>query len=331
MKVLVTGGAGYIGDAAVDYLLNFGHEVTVFDSLIYGGSYMRQDKNLKFVRGDIRDLPTIQTLIQNHDSVLHLAAIVGDGACAIDPELTTQVNEVATGKIADLCAFYNKRMVFASTCSVYGANNDLLTEDSPTNPLSLYAGTKLKAEEHVRRVPNHYIFRLGTLFGLSTPHARLRCDLVANILTYRAMSGQVLKVFGGEQWRPILHVRDAGELMALAAIRIQQKDWVVKLPDCSPPGTYILFYRNYTMSQLAGVILTICGLPASQMEITEMPFEDQRNYRVSSDRRGKAWLPRFTIYDGIEEMARTVKEGRISDLWATSHHNARHAQESFKC
>lgn len=330
MKILITGGAGYIGDAAVDYLLGLGDEVTVFDSLLYGGSYMRRHENLKFVRGDIRDLSAIQPLIKSHDSILHLAAIVGDGACAIDPELTTQVNEVSTGRIADLCALYDKRMVFASTCSVYGVNNSLLTEDSPTNPLSLYAGTKLKAEEHVRRVPNHYIFRLGTLFGLSTPHARLRCDLVANILTYRAMTGQTLKVFGGEQWRPLLHVRDAGELMAVATIRIQQKDCAIKLPDCSSPGTYILSYRNYTMSELAGVILAICDLPASQMKITDMPYEDQRNYKVSSSRRGKSWLTRFTIYDGISEMAKVVKEGRIADLWAASHHNARYAQEAFK-
>jgi nucleoside-diphosphate-sugar epimerase len=323
-KVLITGGAGYIGDSAVEYLLGYGHDVTVFDSLIYGGAYMRQHKRLKFVRGDVRDYVLLDTLIAEHDSVLHLAAIVGDGACQVNPGLTVEVNEIATENIAELCAMYNKRMVFASTCSVYGANNDELTEDSPTNPLSVYAGTKLKAEGHVRKVPNHYIFRLGTLFGLSTPHARLRCDLVANILTYRAMSGQTLKVFGGEQWRPLLHVRDAGELMALASVRKQVKEY-------GEPGggTYILSYRNYTMKELAEDILSICNLSRSQMEVTSMPFEDQRNYRVSSERRGNFWMPRFTLLDGIGEMAKTVSDGRIADLWSASHHNARYAQGHF--
>ena len=324
-KVLITGGAGYIGDSAVEYLLSLGHSVTVLDNLIYGGAYMRRHEDLKFIRGDVRDFMLLDELVASHDSVLHLAAIVGDGACQVNPSLTVDVNELATENIAELCTTYNKRMVFASTCSVYGANNDKLTEDSPTNPLSVYAGTKLKAEEHVRRVPKHYIFRLGTLFGLSTPHARLRCDLVANILTYRAMSGETLKVFGGEQWRPLLHVRDAGELMALATIRKQMKKFV----DPGAFGTYILSYRNYTMKTLAEDILSICDLPLTQMEVTSMPFEDQRNYRVSTGRRGKFWLTRFTILQGIYEMSQAVKDGRIADLWAKSHHNARYAKDSF--
>ncbi len=324
MNVLVTGGAGYIGDSAVQYLLGQGRRVTVLDNLIYGGAYMRQHANLKFVRGDIRDPNLMKCLISSHDAVLHLAAIVGDGACQANPKLTIEVNEQATAHIADLCRVYDTAMTFASTCSVYGSNNDLLTEDSPTNPLSLYAGSKLRAEYYVKRVPRHYIFRLGTLFGLSTEHARLRCDLVANILTYRAMSGETLQVFGGEQWRPLLHVRDAGELMACTI-----NNTAPRTHPKGGPGTYILSYRNCTMLELARTILTVCEKPAKQMEVTDMPYEDQRNYRVSCDRYGKFWLPRFTLFDGIAEMAHTVKEGRIADLWSASHHNARYARDTF--
>lgn len=321
MRVLVTGGAGYIGDAAVDYLLTAGAKVTVLDNLTYGGAYMRRHDALTFVRGDIRDTTLIDKLLIEHDAVLHLAAIVGDGACAANPGLTIETNEQATEHIAKRCRELDRHLVFASTCSVYGASDDYLNEDSPAKPLSLYAASKLKAEKSVGAVPRHYIFRLGTLFGLSTEHARLRCDLVANILTYRAMSGQTLKVFGGEQWRPLLHVRDAGELMASATLK--QK------PSGCSYGTYILAYRNYTISDLAKNILSICNLPMSRMEITEMPFEDQRNYRVDSNRRGAFWLTRFTLFDGISEMAQVVKEGRIANLWSTAHHNARYAKETF--
>jgi nucleoside-diphosphate-sugar epimerase len=320
MKILVTGGAGYIGDSAVDYLLNLGHEVVILDSLMYGGHYMRQHANLSFVRGDIRDRALITKLVLSCDSVLHLAAIVGDGACAANPSETVSVNERATEHIASLCIANDKMMTFASTCSVYGKNNHLLKEDSPTNPLSLYAGTKLNAERIVQRVPRHNIFRLGTLFGLSGPYARLRCDLVANILTYKACQNKPLTVFGGEQWRPLLHVRDAGELMALAASKSEE-------PDCGY-GIHILSWRNFTMAQLAKDILDILDKPSELLTLTDMKFEDQRNYRVSSSRSGRYWLTRFTLLNAVVEMQDIMNDGRIANIWDAAFHNAKYVKES---
>lgn len=320
-NVLVTGGAGYIGDSAVQYLLKMGHRVTILDNLMYGGAYMREHANLEFVRGDITDGDLLEELLPGHDAVLHLAAIVGDGACASNPERTLAVNQVATARIARICTRLGIRMVFSSTCSVYGAARGSLSEISPTNPQSLYAGTKLNAEEFVRLVPKHYIFRLGTLFGLSTEHARLRCDLVANILTYKAMSGQQLTVFGGEQWRPLLHVRDAGELMAMAAVR------GAEAKTGGPFGTYILARQNSTILDLAYTIMGVCGIPRKKLTVTEMPFEDQRNYRVASTRAGKFWITRFSLADGINQMAKVVRQGRIADLWNKSHHNAKFVRE----
>jgi nucleoside-diphosphate-sugar epimerase len=329
MKVLVTGGAGYIGDAAVNYLLNEGHEVTVLDNLMYGHNYMRRHKSLTFIRGDITNVCLLRDLVSSHDSVLHLAAIVGDGACAANPEKTIRVNQIATYDIAAVCKDFDRRLVFASTCSVYGANNDSLDEDSPTNPLSLYAGTKLNAEKFVREVPRHYIFRLGTLFGLSTEHARLRCDLVANILTYKACSGEKLTVFGGEQYRPLLHVKDAGELMALAAVHTVSTEEPVLYSTSGRDkyGTYILARANYTILELAELILAACGRPLHQLEVTEIPFEDQRNYKVSSKRRGKFWLTERPLILGVSEMKKVIDEGRIADVWNVQHHNARYTKE----
>lgn len=320
-NILVTGGAGYIGDAAVGYLLDTGHIVTVLDNLMYGNSYMRRHDNLSFIRGDITDRQLMSELVPKFDSVLHLAAIVGDGACATNPEKTIGVNRNATEHIATMCQLYNVRLVFASTCSVYGANNDYLDEDSPVNPLSLYAGTKLQAENAVRNVPKHYIFRLGTLFGLSGDHARLRCDLVANILTYKACLGEKLTVFGGEQYRPLLHVKDAGELMAFAAIREQRED------DKGGFGTYILARANYTILELANTILGACNIPDSQLSVTDIPFEDQRNYKVAKDRRGSFWLTERSLFYGICEMKEALDEGRIANVWDIQHHNAKYTKE----
>jgi len=318
-KILVTGAAGYIGDATVGFLLGVNCEVTAIDNLMYGGAYLRRHESLNFIRGDVTDEVLMEDLIREHDAVVHLAAIVGDGACQANPKLTVGVNQVATEKIARLCSLYSTRLVFASTCSVYGASNELLDENSPTNPLSLYAGTKLKAEAAVQEVPLHHIFRLGTLFGVSSDHARVRCDLVANILTYRALAGETLSVYGGDQWRPLLHVRDAAETLALAACGSSDP--------IQAGGIYVLAKDNYTILRLARVIVNVCGIQEANIDVTELPYEDQRNYKVSPDRIGSTWRCRRTLEDGIQEMATLIREGRIADIWDISHHNARYLKE----
>jgi nucleoside-diphosphate-sugar epimerase len=334
-NILVTGGAGYIGDCVVENLLDAGCNVVVVDNLMYGGAYMRRHippnefrkplnantgkGSLTFFGGDITTKRVID-LIENYDwdCVVHLAAIVGDGACAAKPELTLAVNELATKEIAAVCASKNIKMVFASTCSVYGANNDMLDEESQTNPLSLYAGTKLAAEKFVREVPRHYIFRLGTVFGISTEFARLRCDLVANVLTYKAVQGQPLTVFGGEQWRPLIHVRDVGRVFAMAALSDKLS------------GTYILSSGNFTIRQVAELIKKVLDSNV-QVNVTDMKFEDQRNYKVSSKKAEAAGFTTvMTLIDGIQEMRDVVVEGRIKNVWDAAFHNAEYINKVIK-
>jgi len=318
--ILVTGGAGYIGDCTVEHLLNHGCKVVVVDNLTYGGAYMRGVDNTKlhFFNMDITGGGLDELFDKfRFDAVVHLAAIVGDGACAVNPERTIKVNEEATLEIAALCEIYGTRLIFASTCSVYGANNDELNEESPTNPLSLYAGTKLNAEGFVKKVDNHLIFRLGTLFGLSTEHARIRCDLVANILTYKAMQGNNLTVFGGEQWRPMLNVLDAGRIFAEACMT---KD----------TGTFILSFKNYTIFEVAEQIIDTCSLVVNVgMEVTESKFEDLRNYKVSKNKLTKEtlFLPMIGLDEGIADMRDIMMQGRIADVWNTAFHNARYVKE----
>jgi len=312
-KILITGGAGYIGDCVAEHLVNDGHEVTVLDNLMYGGMYMR--RGVKFIRGDITDYTFMRLCMksENYDSLVHLAGIVGDGACQVNQAFTVDVNELATNRIAHLCTKFGVRMIFASTCSVYGANNDLLDEESATNPLSLYAGTKLNAEAAVSKVPSHAIFRLGTLFGLSTEHARIRCDLVANILTYRVMQGKPLTVFGGEQWRPLLHVRDAGQIFAQAAV----------LPD---NGTWVLSRSNMRIIDLAERIILCAG--KGDITRTDMKFEDLRNYRVDNAKaKNSGFIAGISVHTGVSEMIKVMNEGRIADVWDKRFHNAQYVGE----
>lgn len=316
MRICVTGAAGYIGDRVVEYLLeNSDAHIIAIDNLMYGGSYMRRHKNLEFVRADVRDGMLIGDYISTCDAVVHLAAIVGDGACAASPRATLEINEGATKRIAEICDSAGVAMIFASTCSVYGANNNILDESSATNPLSLYAGTKLSSEKAVSSIElaPHYIFRLGTLFGLSSEHARLRCDLVANILTYKALNGEKLTVFGGEQWRPLLHVKDAADIMAMAA-----------LGDFEEDGTFILSNKNFKIIDVANTIIDVCNLPKDHLEVTDMKFEDLRNYKVDNSKAINAGIcTNRSLKDGILDIMKIVKEGRIADVWDIKYHNAR--------
>jgi nucleoside-diphosphate-sugar epimerase len=312
MGVLVIGNAGYIGDSVVENLLLSNYSVCGIDRLMYTDSYMRP--NIEFIRADIRDKEFEYLMLNKWDAVIHLAAIVGDGACQANPQETVSVNEDFVAKLVGLLS-KETRLIFASTCSVYGANNDLLDENSNVNPLSLYAGTKLKAEDYVRKHSNHVIFRLGTLFGLSSPFARIRSDLVANTLAFKACEGNKLTVFGGEQWRPLVHVKDVGRIFAEAV----EKKYV---------GTFILSYDNYKIIDIAKVIDRLVG-DSGGLEVTDMKFEDLRNYRVNNNKaKREGILPDISLYEGIDEIVEVYKrQGRIKNPWLTQYNNAKFIKE----
>ncbi|MHC4238302.1 MAG: NAD-dependent epimerase/dehydratase family protein, partial [Planctomycetota bacterium] len=204
MNILVVGGAGYIGGAVTDILTTTDHSVRVYDSLVYEESYR---KPVEFIYGDVRDCERLKRQLDWADGVIWLAALVGDGACEVNPQLSVDINQ---GTVKWLAENYSGRIIFTSTCSVYGAQNSILTEESPNIPLSVYATTKLAAEGYLKD-GNALVFRLGTLFGVSDLFARLRLDLVVNVLTVRAAIEGQLVVFGGDQFRPLLHVKDVAK------------------------------------------------------------------------------------------------------------------------
>jgi nucleoside-diphosphate-sugar epimerase len=295
-KVLVVGGAGYVGGHLVDELLLAGYDVTVYDNLTYEDMYL---KNVNFVFGDILDYPKINGILTGFDTVIWLAALVGDPACAINPSLTLKTN---TEAISNLVRNFKGKIIFPSTCSVYGAQDEVLSEESPTKPLSLYAESKLTAEKILLHSGNQVlIFRLGTLFGISDVLARLRVDLVLNLLTIRAVLEGEMSVFGGKQFRPLLHVRD----VSTAILPHVFNDKV---------GIFNLGCENTTIADLAERISIM--VPGSSVSFTELSFQDSRNYRISTDKseRVLGFKPIYSIEDGIKEVATAVKMGRIKNV-----------------
>jgi len=292
MKILVTGGAGYVGGHLVDQLLTDGHDVHVVDSLFYEDQFL---KPVKFTFGDIRDTKLMTELSHDKDCVIWLAALVGDPACSIDPRISEEIN---TSALANFVRTYNGKLVFISTCSVYGAQDDLLDETAPTNPLSVYASTKLASEVILSGRENTLILRLGTLFGVGDNWSRLRLDLAVNVLTQKAYLENELEMFGGEQWRPFLHVKDVGNVIALNMTEFKS-------------GTFNLASENVTISQLVQQIVK--HLPNVTIKSTPLSFQDARNYRVSSVKaQTELKMPKFISIDtGIDEMISILKDGRI--------------------
>jgi nucleoside-diphosphate-sugar epimerase len=284
-------------------LISKGFDVTVYDSLLYETRYL---KPVKFVRGDIRETDKLKELLPNFDTVVWLAALVGDGACAVDVGMTRSINVEPVRWLVDN---FKGKIVFTSTCSVYGVNNDLIDETAEPNPLSAYAVTKLEAERYIiKNHPNHLIFRLGTLYGLGDQHSRLRLDLVVNVLVKKAVSGEKLSVFGGEQWRPLLHVRDVSHAIGFGL-------------ENEITGMYNLSEVNVKICDIAASIKQV--MPSAEVEYIDMKFQDLRNYKVSGDKfYAKGWEPTLNIQDGILELKNVFEQNRIKDLNDWTYSNA---------
>ena len=293
MNILIVGGAGYVGGGIVDKLKKH-HQVTVYDSLIYEESYR---KDVNFVYGDVRDQSKLLKLFKNHDAVIWLAALVGDGACAINPELTFEIN---SDSVKFLVENFKKRIVFLSTCSVYGAQDGLLNEDSSINPLSEYASSKVQAEEYLKG-SNSIIFRLGTLFGISDEFSRIRLDLVVNILVTKALTEGKLTVFGGEQWRPLLHVNDVANA-------------IEQTIDSETNGIFNLHYKNFKIIDIAEAIVN--KVDSAIIETTPMKFQDARNYQVSSEKllSETGFKAEIDLNTGINEIYDLIANNRIKNV-----------------
>ena len=294
MKVLVVGGAGYVGGAVTNILLESEHEFRVYDALLYEESYR---KRANFIFGDVRDKKRLKPHLDWADAVIWLAALVGDSACALNPDVTRSINQDPVKWLAEN---YDRRIVFTSTCSVYGIHDAVVDESSATHPLSVYAATKLEAE-HYLQDKNAVIFRLGTLFGVSDLFARIRLDLVVNTMTVRAYHHRKISVYGGNQFRPLLHVRDAAQ----AAVDGLTSDHV---------GIFNLHLQNIQIIDLANLFRKY--FPDLVIEQTSRAFDDPRNYQVSSDKARSilGFRPNRSIDQGILEIKELLDSERLRDV-----------------
>ena len=304
-RVLVTGGAGYIGSFVVNMLLDRGYNVVVLDKLLYGNKGLnsfRGRENLEFILGDVTDQETVDKAIEGANCVIALAAIVGDQACAVNEEITWAINYNSVKMLVDASIRNNvTRFVFTSSCSVYGCNGNtrFLTEASELYPVSLYARTRIKSEEYLhehRDSLSTVILRLSTVFGLSP---RMRFDLVVNTMTGRAVKTKSLTVNGGSQWRPFVHVRDVARaiVMALEADDVHARNEVFNV-GCTD--------SNYQISDVAKLIAE--EVPKTRI-IESTDCADLRNYNCIFDKIHKKlnFKTETSVRDGIREMARFVK------------------------
>ena len=295
MKILVVGGAGYVGGAVTDLLKkNPDNEIIIYDILLYESLFQ---KDVEFVNGDIRDYTLLKKYLNWADSVVWMAALVGDGACSINPLITKEINCDTLKFLSDN---FNGKIVFFSTCSVYGAQDDILNENSPTDPLSVYASTKLDAEKILIN-KNALIFRLGTLFGIGDSYSRIRMDLVVNVLTAKAINDKKLTVFGGRQFRPLLHVKDAARVIE-ESIRSNNT------------GIYNLHLENTKIIDLAERIQNLFS--DVEIEKVDMKFQDSRNYQADGTKLRKdfKFRPKYSVEDGVNEIKKLILEKRITDI-----------------
>jgi nucleoside-diphosphate-sugar epimerase len=308
-NVLVIGGAGYIGSALVERLLELGYQVRVLDLLLYGDASISGfygHPKFELVQGDFRHIDTVVNATRGMDAIVHLGAIVGDSACAIDQDLTIEINLRATWTIAEVGkGFGVKRLIFASTCSVYGACDEILDERSALRPLSLYARTKMESEKMLLSLADATfvptILRFGTVYGLS---GRPRFDLVVNLLAARAVKDGDIGIVGGEQWRPLVHVRDVAEAIVLT----------LQAPLDNVRGQIFNVGCNEQNYQIADLGLIIKEMvPSARLVI--QPKKDNRNYRVRFDKVCKLlnFHPRYTVHDGVQEVIDAFATGKITD------------------
>lgn len=306
-KVLITGGAGYVGAVLVPKLLDHGYEVRVLDLFIYGDnvfSDVGKHTGLQLIKGDIRDQSLLKQVLPGCDAVIHLACISNDPSYELDPELGKAINYDAFGPLVDIAKESGvKRFIYASSSSVYGIKEEKnVTEDLPLLPLTDYSKYKALCEEVLleKRAPGFItlILRPSTVCGYSP---RLRLDLTVNILTNHAVNNRKIKVFGGKQMRPNIHIED------MAQAYIKSLEW----PDEAIDGKiFNVGFDNFTVSEIADKVRKVVG---EDIEIVTTPTDDNRSYHVSSAKIKKelGYVAEHSVEEAIHDLVAAFQVGKI--------------------
>ncbi len=322
MNILVTGGAGYLGSVLIPKLLARGHRVRVLDLGYFGLGHLRALKpSVDLIREDLRTLVSkpaeLRALLNDCDCVIHLAAVSNDPSAELNPELTEEVNFRATEALADAARALGIKFIFSSSCSVYGAADGEVDEEGWVNPLTVYASSKIKAEESLTQMAHNgwspIILRNGTLFGYSP---RMRFDLVVNIFSLYSTLHNEIKIFGdGLHWRPFLHVGDCARAFVYFAELAERKHL-----------SYNIAHENLRVVDIAERFQKINpGLKATHLATAD---DDQRNYRVSTKRMtDEGFAPRVSVEMGAEEMIEAIINGLIPDPESVFYRNAKWLKE----
>jgi len=312
-KVLVTGGAGYVGAVLVPKLLNKGYEVRVIDLYIYGENVLdsvKNNPNLKQIKGDIRNKGLLERELRGVDAVIHLACISNDPSYELDPGLGKSINYDAFIHLVDISKKEGvKRFIYASSSSVYGIKDeDNVTEDLPLEPLTDYSKYKALCENYLleQRSPGFVtlILRPATVCGYSP---RLRLDLSVNILTNHAVNKGKITVFGGEQKRPNIHIEDMTDLyVKTLEYRDEQIDGKI----------FNAGYDNMKMKEIADVVKKVVSREMhSNLEVVFTLTDDNRSYHVSSEKikRELGFEAKRTIEEAVRGLCAAFKNGKIPD------------------
>ena len=325
-NVLVIGGGGYIGSALVPRLLAEGCSVRILDVMMYGAASIEEalrHSNCELVQADFRHVDVLVKAMRGIDEVVHLGGLVGDPACAVDEELTIDINLAATRAVAEVAKGAGvRKFVFASTCSVYGASDEVLDERSALNPVSLYARTKIASERLLLKLTDDsfqpIIVRFGTIYGIS---GRTRFDLVVNLLTAKAVLDGEITVHGGDQWRPFLHVEDAARSVLM----------LLREPIGDTEAPFIFNVgcnrENYTIEQVAKLIRA----QVPHASLTHGRFDgDRRNYRVDFAKieRAIGFTTSWTVEEGIRQVRELIQGGAVRNYRDPAYSNVTVLRES---
>jgi nucleoside-diphosphate-sugar epimerase len=308
-KIIVTGGAGYVGAVLVPKLLSRGHQVKVFDLYIYGEEVLKSVKDnprLTQIKGDIRDRSLLAREVQGQDTVIHLACISNDPSYELNPALSKSINYDAFVELVDISKRAGVRhFIYASSSSVYGIKDELeVTEDLPLTPLTDYSKYKVKCEEYLDGAATGDFLvttiRPATVCGYSP---RQRLDLTVNILTNHAVCRGKITVFGGEQKRPNLHIEDMTDLYLFL---------LDQPPEKIHRKIYNAGYQNYTVRELAEMVRDTLG---GNIVIEITPTDDIRSYQVSSRKLQEelGFAAKHTIQDAVKDLKRAFTAGLLPD------------------